>query len=161
MAVVPHPFHQQLTLPDEAATARLAARLACRLQPGDTLLLEGGLGAGKTALARAIIRSRLGSDIEVPSPTYTLVQTYGSDTDEIWHADLYRLTCPGEVAETGLDDALGKAICLIEWPDRLGVSAPPGGLAVALDIVGDTARSATLTGSADWGARLAGLTGDD
>jgi tRNA threonylcarbamoyladenosine biosynthesis protein TsaE len=160
MAVVPHPFLHHLTLPDEAATARLAAGLARRLRPGDTLLLEGGLGAGKSALARKIIRSRLGSDIEVPSPTYTLVQTYGADAGEIWHADLYRLSGPDEVAETGLGEALGAAICLIEWPDRLGDMTPPEALTLALAIVGDTARSATLTGPADWGDRLAGLTAD-
>lgn len=161
MAFLPHPFRLELTLPNEAATSRLAAGLSQRLLPGDTILLEGGLGAGKSALARSVVRSRLGSDIEVPSPTYTLVQTYGSGTGEIWHADLYRLSGPDEVAETGLADALGATICLIEWPDRLGDLAPIEALRIELAIEGDTARRATLTGPAHWGVRLAGLTRDE
>lgn len=160
MTIDHRPFRLSLSLPDEDATARLAAHLSTRLQPGDTILLEGSLGAGKSAFARALIRARLGSDIEVPSPTYTLVQTYGSGPGEILHADLYRLSGPDDVAEIGLADALGVSICLIEWPDRLGDRAPPEALTIALATVGDTARHATLTGPMAWGLRLADLPAD-
>jgi tRNA threonylcarbamoyladenosine biosynthesis protein TsaE len=157
----PHdPFHLHLSLPDETATARLATALAARLRPGDTVLLQGDVGAGKSALARAIIRARLGAATEVPSPTYTLVQTYGSGRDEIWHADLYRLGGPDDIAEIGLLDALDTAICLIEWPDRLGDGAPAGALTVALSVRGETARRARLSGAAGWRDRLNGLTVD-
>ncbi len=161
MAAVVDPYHLDLALLDEAATARLAARLAARLRPGDTILLAGDLGAGKSALARAVIRSRLGPETEVPSPTYTLVQTYGSGADEIWHADLYRLSGPDDLAEIGLDDALAAAICLVEWPDRLAGATPPDALTIALSVTGDTARHARLTGPAGWGPRLAGIAADD
>ncbi len=106
----------------EEETALFAARLAAALGPGDTILLEGGLGAGKTHFARALIQARLanaGLAEDVPSPTFTLVQTYSDGATEIWHADLYRLSGPDEVVELGLDDALDSAICLVEWPDRL------------------------------------------
>lgn len=113
-----------MTLPDEQATAALAQRLAPLLQVGDCFLLEGSIGAGKTAFCRALIRARLGRVEDVPSPTFTLVQTYEEDGGDIWHLDLYRLTHPDEVFELGLDDALDNAICLIEWPDRLGDQQP-------------------------------------
>lgn len=113
-----------LFLPTEADTDRLAVWLAERLQRGDTLLLSGPIGAGKSHLARAFIRARLGRFEDVPSPSFTLVQTYQADDTEIWHADLYRLSHPDEVLELGLDDAFDSAICLVEWPDRLGPLAP-------------------------------------
>ena len=118
-------------LPSEEDTARLGAWLAERLQAGDCLLLEGSIGAGKSHLARALIRARLGRMEDVPSPTFTLVQTYQADT-EIWHADLYRLSHPDEVLELGLDEAFGHAICLIEWPDRLGKFVPADALRLSL-----------------------------
>ena len=116
-----------LFLPDDAATARFGVVLAGLLQAGDTVLLSGGIGAGKTHLSRALIRARLGREEDVPSPTFTLVQTYDA-TPEIWHADLYRLSHPDEVLELGLDAAFETAICLVEWPDRLGEYAPPDAL---------------------------------
>jgi tRNA threonylcarbamoyladenosine biosynthesis protein TsaE len=82
---------------------------------------------------------------DVPSPTFTLVQVYDADGDEIWHADLYRLTHPDEVLELGLEDALADAICLIEWPDRLGPYAPKGALHLRLDAAGE-GRRARLSG---------------
>lgn len=107
--------------------------MAPALQPGDALLLEGSLGAGKTALARAIIRARLHNPAEdVPSPTFTLVQTYEAADGDIWHADLYRLTHPDDILELGLDEALDGAICLIEWPDRLGGHLPENPIRVTL-----------------------------
>ncbi len=134
-----------LILPDEAATAALGARLAALARPGDVILLSGPIGAGKSHLARAFIRARLGRHEEVPSPTFTLIQTYGPPEDEIFHADLYRLTHPDEVWELGLDEAFTRAICLVEWPDRLGAHLPPGALRLELSAA-DEGRLATLTG---------------
>lgn len=134
-----------LILPDEAATAALGARLAALARPGDVILLSGPIGAGKSHLARAFIRARLGRHEEVPSPTFTLIQTYGPPEDEIFHADLYRLTHPDEVWELGLDEAFTRAICLVEWPDRLGAHLPPGALRLELSAAGE-GRLATLTG---------------
>lgn len=113
-----------LSLPDERATSALAQRIAPLLETGDCLLFEGSIGAGKTAFCRALIRARLGRMEDVPSPTFTIVQTYDDNAGDIWHFDLYRLTHPDEVFELGLDDALGSSICLIEWPDRLGDHLP-------------------------------------
>lgn len=143
----PVPPQITLNLPDADATAALGERLAALLQAGDTLLLHGPIGAGKSHLARALIRARLGRMEDVPSPTFTLVQTYETDGPEIWHADLYRLTHPDEVLELGLDDAFATAICLIEWPDRLGSHVPPGALNLRLSDLGD-GREAQL-----WGGR--------
>lgn len=105
-------------------TQALAARFASILAAGDCLLLEGEIGAGKSAFARALIRARVGQNEDVPSPTFTLVQTYEAESVDIWHCDLYRLTSPDEALELGLDDAFQTAICLVEWPDRLGELAP-------------------------------------
>lgn len=106
---------------DETTTALLARLLAVTARPGQSILLDGPVGAGKTHFARAFIRARQGDLAEdVPSPTYTLVQTYDDPMGtEIWHADLYRLTDPSELDELGLEEAQDNAICLIEWPDRL------------------------------------------
>lgn len=122
------PFAGPIPLPSPEATDALAARLAPDLRAGDTILLDGPIGAGKTHFARALIHARLGPDEEVPSPTFTLVQTYGTGADEIWHADLYRLGGPDEALELGLVDAFDTAICLVEWPDRLGELRPDGAL---------------------------------
>ena len=110
-----------LTLTGDAElTAAFARALAPELRAGDTLLLDGPVGAGKSHFARALIRARLQNPAEdVPSPTFTLVQTYDGDPP-VWHADLYRLTDAAEVDELGLTDALPEAIALIEWPDRMG-----------------------------------------
>ncbi|HEY6918901.1 MAG TPA: tRNA (adenosine(37)-N6)-threonylcarbamoyltransferase complex ATPase subunit type 1 TsaE [Tabrizicola sp.] len=140
-----------LDLPDPDATEALGHRLAGLARAGDAILLEGPIGAGKSCLARAFIRARLGREEDVPSPTFTLVQVYDADV-EIWHADLYRLTHPDEVWELGLDDAFRTAICLVEWPDRLGVHQPPGALRIRLQTVGE-GRQAVLTGGRDGLAR--------
>jgi tRNA threonylcarbamoyladenosine biosynthesis protein TsaE len=134
-----------LDLPDPEATEALGHRLAVLAQPGDVFLLEGPIGAGKSCLARAFIRARLGREEEVPSPTFTLVQVYEAAGVEIWHADLYRLSHPDEVWELGLDDAFSTAICLVEWPDRLGAHVPPGALHLKLEAAGD-GRKALLSG---------------
>ena len=112
-----------LHLADADDTTRLGQWFAHRLRPGDCLLLEGPIGAGKSHFARALIQERLGRAEDVPSPSFTLVQTYQADV-EIWHADLYRLSHPDEVLELGLDTAFDTAICLVEWPDRLARLAP-------------------------------------
>lgn len=140
-----------LAAPDD--TARLGRWLATCLRPGDTVLLQGPIGSGKSHLARSVIQSWLGRLEDVPSPTFTLVQTYGDGDAEIWHADLYRLSHPDEVNELGLEDAFGRAICLIEWPERLGRATPSSALRIHFSQDGE-GRRAVLTGSADWAERL-------
>lgn len=136
---------QTTFLADDAATDRLAGWLAPRLRAGDCVLLCGPIGAGKSHFARALIRARLGRMEDVPSPTFTLVQVYDDGETEIWHADLYRLSHPDEVLELGLVDAFRTAICLVEWPERLGSLVPDGALTVTLSVAGD-GRIAALTG---------------
>jgi tRNA threonylcarbamoyladenosine biosynthesis protein TsaE len=116
-------------------TDRIARRLAEITSPGDTLLLSGELGAGKTHFARAFIRHATGPDVEVPSPSFTLVQTYETDRGEIWHADLYRLGGPDEIVELGLDLAMEEARCLVEWPERMAPDWPPGAVLLRLELV--------------------------
>ncbi|EBA14114.1 tRNA (adenosine(37)-N6)-threonylcarbamoyltransferase complex ATPase subunit type 1 TsaE [Roseobacter sp. CCS2] len=143
-------------LADEKATAALATQIAPRLKAGDTLLLEGEIGAGKSAFARALIRARLGRMEDVPSPTFTLVQTYEDDHGDIWHCDLYRLTHPDEALELGLDEAFETAICLIEWPDRLGEVAPKTALTLSFEAQDDHHHVA-ITGPNVWAEKLRGL----
>lgn len=141
-------------LPDADATDAFARRFAQRLHAGDVVLLEGPIGAGKTHFARALIRARIGRDEDVPSPTFTLVQTYDADV-EIWHADLYRLTHPDEAVELGLEEAFAAAICLIEWPDRLGNLRPATALTLRFAPVADgLSRQVTVIGDDGWKARL-------
>lgn len=107
-----------LFLPDDAATARLGAALAQVLRPGDIVVLEGDLGAGKTALARAVIRSLMGDEgMDVPSPSFALVQPYEGRGQVVLHADLYRLAAAGDVSELGLFDD-PRAIVIVEWAER-------------------------------------------
>lgn len=139
-------------LPDAAATEAFARTLSTSARAGDVFLLHGPVGAGKTAFSRALIgalRERAGLPAEdVPSPTFTLVQTYHVDDLEIWHADLYRLSGPDGVLELGLDEAFETALCLIEWPDRLGDDRPTGAIDVTLAYaLGDT-RTITLSAAA-------------
>lgn len=129
-----------LRLASPEATERLAEALAENLAPGDTILLEGPIGAGKSHLCRAAIRHLLhreGLVEDIPSPTFTLVQTYALARTEIWHADLYRLTDPGQIVELGLDEAFETAITFVEWPDRLGAATPRNALHVTLLADGD------------------------
>lgn len=126
-----------LSLADDAATDELGASLGPALRGGDVVFLRGPLGAGKTALARAIIRARLPEaargSTEIPSPTYTLAQAYETDGADVIHADLYRLSDPDEAAELGLFSAERPTIALIEWPERLGDDAPARRLELTLD----------------------------
>lgn len=118
--------HLSLSSPEK--TALLAAALGARLKPGDVVLLEGDVGAGKTHFARALIQSLLEVPEDVPSPTFTIVQTYETPKGDIWHADLYRLTSTLEIEELGLTEAFENDICLVEWPDRLGTLCPTSAL---------------------------------
>ncbi len=144
-----------ISLPDLAATEALAGRLAPQLRAGDAVLLEGELGAGKTAFARALLRAVASNDtLEVPSPSYTLVQTYETPRLTLHHFDLWRLAGPGSLAELGWDDAR-RDVVIVEWPDRLGELCPVGALVISLSIVGETARAVALEG---WDSeRVAGL----
>ena len=146
----------EMTLAQEAATVALATAIAPLLDRGDTLLLEGEIGAGKSAFARALIRARLGRLEDVPSPTFTLVQTYEDPKGDIWHCDLYRLSHPDDALELGLDEAFETAICLIEWPDRLGDEAPRNALLLSF-AAGQDAHHIRITGSDRWADRLRDL----
>ncbi len=119
-------------LADLAATEALAAALAGAARAGDVICLAGALGVGKTAFARAFLRARGVAD-EVPSPTFNLMLHYDTAAGAVWHVDLYRLSAPEELAELGLEDAFATAVCLVEWPDRLGELAPPDRLDLAFD----------------------------
>lgn len=143
-----------VSLNSEADTAALGARVAAVCAPGDVITLTGGLGAGKTTLARALIRTLMGEDVDVPSPTFTLVQTYPAPDLDIWHFDLYRLQDPREARELGLDES-ADGLCLIEWPERLGGDLPPGRLDISLSFAGD-GRIARLSDHSDWSNRLGG-----
>ncbi|MGR3591248.1 tRNA threonylcarbamoyladenosine biosynthesis protein TsaE [Limimaricola soesokkakensis] len=143
-----------IPLSDESHSLALARRLAPHLRAGDTLLLSGQIGAGKSFFARALIRARIGNpDEEVPSPTFTLVQSYEAPGGEIWHCDLYRLSDPFELVELGLEEAMGRAICLIEWPDRMGEMAPPEALSLDFEARADGHRL-SIRGPESWRARL-------
>ena len=150
-----------LILPDPAATERLAAIIAAEARAGDAILLSGDLGAGKTHFARAFINALTVAPEEVPSPTFTLVQTYDARAQgepvEIWHFDLYRLKSPDETLELGIEEAFVEGISLVEWPDRLGSMLPREHLELQLAIAGDGARKATLAPTAAWRDRVAAI----
>ena len=148
-----------IELADEAATAALAARLAAAAEPGDVLALSGPLGSGKTVFARAFINARNAGPEEVPSPTYTLHQTYefpaSGGAVPVHHFDLFRIENAGEIRELGMEDAFADGISLIEWPDRVNGLLPDDRLEVTLDQGPDPdSRRVTLVGFGTWSKRL-------
>ena len=148
-------FVREISLADEGATTALGERIAAALRPGDVIALAGGLGAGKTTLARAMLKA-LGVQEDVPSPTFTLVQHYETARLGIDHFDLYRIESETETDQLGLEEALLGGVALIEWPERAGGRLPPDHLHVELNIVGHSGRSAALSGPAEWARRLFG-----
>ena len=137
---------ERIFLADDAATAALGTQLAARLKPGDLVLLSGGLGAGKTALARSVVRKLVGDPaMDVPSPSFALVQPYESEAGPVIHADLYRLRDPREIDELGLFDR-ADAVVLVEWPER------------SPDLASLAAMSVTLSVPADGNGRVAEVT---
>ena len=157
-------FDHSFDLATPKETTALAQKVAPVLVAGDVLLLYGELGAGKTHFARGLIQARLGAGGEsedVPSPTFTLVQTYFDGGTEIWHADLFRLDSPDQVSELGLSDAFETAVCLIEWPDRLGDALPQNALALQFSFAMQ-GRRLRMTGAAShWQDRIARALADE
>ncbi|MEZ5777063.1 MAG: tRNA (adenosine(37)-N6)-threonylcarbamoyltransferase complex ATPase subunit type 1 TsaE [Paracoccaceae bacterium] len=154
--------HISLHLPSPEATAALAEKLAPMLQSGDIVLLEGPIGAGKSLFCRAVIQTLLAEEgrvEEVPSPSFTLVQVYETAKAEIWHADLFRLGSADQAAELGLEEAFETAICLVEWPEKLGSLRPGHALTISLSQEGEgDARIASLRASTGrWGPVLRAL----
>ena len=142
----------RMILPDEAATARLGAAIARVLRPGEAVCLSGPLGAGKSTLARALIRALTSPDEDVPSPTFTLVQFYEGARLKVAHFDLYRLTSADEAYEIGLDEALDDGAAVIEWPERLDGHLPGDRLDIEIALEG-AGRSARLTPYGAWEGR--------
>ncbi len=141
-----------MILADDAATARLGAAIARQLAPGEAVCLSGPLGAGKSTLARALVRTLTTPDEEVPSPTFTLVQFYEGARLKVAHFDLYRLSNPDEAYEIGLDEALDDGAVVIEWPERLDGRLPLDRLAVEIALEGE-GRVARLTPHGAWKGR--------
>lgn len=157
-----HTVLSQFTLKTSDQTTQFANAISPLLGAGDLVLLEGPIGAGKTHFARSVIQSKLavhGVFEDVPSPTFTLVQTYDAGGLEIWHSDLYRLTSPSELDELGLFDAFETALVIVEWPERLGEDPPPRALSLQFEMRDDLEeRDVTLLGDPSiWTARLATL----
>ena len=142
----------ELALADEAATGRLGAAISAGLRSGEAVCLEGPLGAGKSTLARALVRALTTPQEDVPSPTFTLVQFYEGAGLSVAHFDLYRLTSAEEAYEIGLDEALEDGAAIIEWPERLEGRLPPDRLDIEISIDGDM-RRARLTPHGDWKGR--------
>jgi tRNA threonylcarbamoyladenosine biosynthesis protein TsaE len=143
------PTEGEFRLDHEADTARLGAAIAAELKRHEAVCLSGPLGAGKSTLARGLIQALAGEAIEVPSPTFTLVQTYATPRLALAHFDLYRLEKPEEIAELGLDEALDEGAAVIEWPDKLGHHLPHDRLDVELHIDG-ARRRARLRAHGAW-----------
>lgn len=125
-------------------TISLAEEMARNSNNGDIFTLQGPMGAGKSEFARGFIRNLMGDNIDVPSPTFTLVQTYESDKGLIWHFDLYRLENAEEIYEIGWEEALSDGILLIEWPERLGGLMPLKRKAIEIEPLNDNKRKITI-----------------
>ena len=139
----------------EADMLKFGSLLAAVLEPGDVIALTGDLGAGKTTLSRGMIQS-LSGEIEVPSPTYTIVQAYDMSSFELWHCDLYRLERPEDVFELGLLDMIDDVVSLIEWPERMGEYLPDHALTIIIEFDGD-GRQLSLSGPEHWARKLANV----
>jgi tRNA threonylcarbamoyladenosine biosynthesis protein TsaE len=143
-----------IDLPDEAATQALGRKIARRLQAGEAVCLSGPLGAGKSTLARALVRALTTPHEEVPSPTFTLVQFYEGARLNVAHFDLYRLTSPDEAYEIGLDEALDEGAAVIEWPERLEGRLPRDRLDIEIKLAPEgEGRHARLFGHGAWEGR--------
>ena len=151
----PHPGPNLCRFPPSRLGGRVAGRVAGRVEAGDVIALWGDLGAGKTVFSRGFLRA-LGVEDEVPSPTFTLVQTYAAAPAMIYHFDLYRLESPDEIWELGIEDALAGGISVIEWPDRIAAMLPADRLDVNLDLA-TTGRQARLVGHGGWASRVGEL----
>jgi tRNA threonylcarbamoyl adenosine modification protein YjeE len=150
-------FFQAIPVRSEAETAALGARIGALLRRGEFVTLAGALGAGKTVFARGLIRAFLPKE-EVPSPTFTLVQTYETKRFAISHVDLYRVKAQNELRELGLDEALERGVLLIEWPDRMGEMLPDDRLDVILEGTEDeNERLAKVVARGAWVPRIGDL----
>ena len=129
----------------QSETEAIAAATACKADKGDIYLLEGNLGAGKSVFARAFIRHLCGAETEVPSPTFTLVQTYDSPKGPIWHFDLYRLNDPDEIYNIGWEEALANGVVLVEWPSRLGALKPKNAQTISIETLGPESRTIKIS----------------
>lgn len=143
-----------MKIASEADTLATGARIAAVLRPGDVVALSGELGAGKTTLARGILAG-LGHTGEVPSPTFTIVQSYESPSVRlpVWHCDLYRIESPAELDELGLDDVLADGVLIVEWPERAGTRQWPEALLIRLEDCGDPVRRLTARVPPAWEGR--------
>ena len=141
-----------MILPDETSTARLGTAVAGLLRAGEAVCLSGPLGAGKSTLARALVRALTTPEEEVPSPTFTLVQFYEGPGLRLAHFDLYRLTDPDEAYEIGLDEALDDGAAVIEWPERLAGRLPPDRLDIVMMLEGE-GRAVRLAPHGAWKGR--------
>jgi tRNA threonylcarbamoyladenosine biosynthesis protein TsaE len=146
------PAEGEFRLDHEADTARLGAAVARALGRHEAICLSGPLGAGKSTLARGLIRALAGEHEEAPSPTFTVVQTYETRAFPVAHFDLYRVEAASELAELGLDEALDDGAAVIEWAEKLGHHLPPDRLDIDLAIDGE-ARRARLTPHGAWEER--------
>ena len=146
---------------EEGATARVGAVLAPVLSAGDVVALRGGLGSGKTVLARALIRARTGDPtLSVPSPSFNLVQIYEPPAGPpIWHVDLYRLERASELDELGLEDAFIEAVTLIEWAEKAAHLLPADALHILIETTGEGRRRLLFAGGPGWRRRLDALAG--
>ena len=151
----PGSVSNDVELHDLAATRALAAHFAARARVGDVVGLAGPLGAGKTTFARYFIFARAGRELEVPSPTFSLVQPYPLTEGTVWHFDLYRIDRPDEALELGIEDAFAEGISLVEWPERLGDLLPQDRLDITFHgVLADERRCVRVSGRGSWAARV-------
>ena len=147
---------REYALPDAESTEHFGRALAKLLKPGDTIALAGDLGAGKTTLTRGVVRELCGDATEVPSPTYTLVQSYNAPEFLLWHFDLYRLDHPDEIFELGWTETV-DGVALVEWPERAIIHLPSTRLTLRLETIGEGRRAILEPASKDWQTRLDGF----